>query len=58
MKYSRNRMEKLIKAYPELGDRMREVMKDLELEKSFALKALYHSEVKDDGPYRKDYQDI
>lgn len=51
-------MEKLIKAYPELGDRMREVMADLELEKSYALKALYHSEVKDDGPYRKDYQEI
>lgn len=58
MKYSRTKMEKLIKAYPELDDRMREVMKDLDLEKSFALKALYHSEVKDDGAYRKDYQEI
>ena len=33
-------------------------MKEHELEKSFALKALYHSEVKESGRFMKDYQEL
>lgn len=58
MKYSRTKMDKLVKEFPELGDRLKEIMQELELEKSFALKALYHAEVKDGGAYQRDYQEI
>lgn len=58
MKYSMAKMERLVKMHPELKARLQQVMKNLELEKSFALKALYHSEVKDGGKYQRDYQEL
>lgn len=58
MQYSKPKMEQLVKFSPELSKRLKEVMKEHDLEKSFALKALYHSEVKDGGKYMKDYQDL
>ncbi len=58
MQYSKSKMEELVKYSPDLSKRLKEVMKEHDLEKSFALKALYHSEVKDGGKYQRDYQDL
>ncbi|CEG21575.1 hypothetical protein BN1080_00487 [Planococcus massiliensis] len=58
MKYTKSKMEQLVNDHPELKKRLKVLMKEMELEKSFALKALYHSEVTDNGPYQKDYQDL
>lgn len=58
MKYSIAKMERLVKLHPELKARLQNIMKELELEKSYALKALYHSEVKDGGFYQRDYQEL
>lgn len=58
MKYTKTKMERLVSENPELKKHMKVLMKDMELEKNFALKALYHSEVTDNGPYQKDYQDL
>lgn len=58
MQYSKPKMEQLVKNDKELTKRLREVMKEHDLEKSFALKALYHSVVKDGGIYQKAYQEL
>lgn len=58
MKYYQSQMNKLVKEHEGLEIRLKEIMKDLELEKSFALKALYHSEVADGGQYQLAYQDL
>lgn len=58
MKYFPSQMNKLVKEHEGLQVRLKEIMKDLELEKSFALKALYHSEVADGGEYQFAYQDL
>lgn len=58
MKYTKTKMERLVSENPELKKRLKVLMKDMELEKNFALKALYHSEVTDNGPYQSAYQDL
>lgn len=58
MKYTKTKMEQLVKDHPDLKKRYKELVKELDLEKSFALKALYHSEVTDNGPYQSAYQDL
>lgn len=58
MQYSKPKMEQLVKNDKELTKRLREVMKEHDLEKSFALKALYHSVVKDGGIHQKAYQEL
>ena len=58
MKYSRTKMEKLVKNDPELSKRLKQIMAELELEKSFALKALYHADVKDCGNHQRNYQEL
>ncbi|MFJ8064362.1 hypothetical protein ACIQYS_07000 [Psychrobacillus sp. NPDC096426] len=58
MQYSKTKMEQLVKHSADLSKRLKEVMKEHDLEKSFALKALYHSEVKDGGKYQRDYQEL
>lgn len=58
MKYTKTKMERLVNENPELKKRLKSLMKDMDLEKSFALKALYHSEVTDNGPYQSAYQDL
>ncbi|EGQ26364.1 hypothetical protein ABZ756_10765 [Mammaliicoccus sciuri] len=58
MQYSQTKMVKLVKQSPELNRQLKAIMKEHELEKSFALKALYHAEVKDGGTYQRDYQEI
>lgn len=56
MKYTKSQMKLLIKDNKELQQRLKELMKELDLEKKFALKALYHSEVADGGKYQLAYQ--
>ncbi|MTD31060.1 hypothetical protein [Planomicrobium sp. YIM 101495] len=58
MKYTKSKMERLVSENPELKTRLKTLMKDMDLEKNFALKALYHSEVTDNGPYQSAYQDL
>ena len=56
MKYIKSQMKQLIKENNELQKRLKELMGEHNLEKNFALKALYHSEVADGGKYQSAYQ--
>ncbi|WP_010198693.1 hypothetical protein [Bacillus sp. m3-13] len=56
MKFLKSQMKQLIKDNDELQQRLREMMDEHGLEKNFALKALYHSEVAEGGKYQTDYQ--
>ncbi|MCG7335180.1 hypothetical protein MHZ95_07805 [Sporosarcina sp. ACRSM] len=58
MQYSKPKMEQLVKNDAELTKKLKQIMKEHDLEKSFALKALYHSDVKDGGKYQRDYQEL
>jgi hypothetical protein len=56
MKYFKSQMKQLIKDNKELQYRLKELMEEHALEKNFALKALYHSEVAEGGKYQLAYQ--
>ncbi|MED1201534.1 hypothetical protein [Heyndrickxia acidicola] len=56
MKYIKSQMKQLIKENKELQNRLKEMMEQLDLEKNFALKALYHAEVAEGGKYQLAYQ--
>ncbi|CEA05251.1 hypothetical protein CH76_11880 [Lysinibacillus sp. BF-4] len=56
MKYFRPQMQRLVNENRELHDRLKVLMRDMDLQKNYALKALYHSEVADGGRYQLDYQ--
>lgn len=56
MKYLKSQMKQLIKDNKELQLRLKELMAEHELEKNFAIKALYHSEVADGGKYQLAYR--
>lgn len=58
MQYSQTKMSQLVKQVPELNRQLKSIMKEHELEKNYALKALYHAEVKDGGKYQRDYQEL
>ncbi|TWT01963.1 hypothetical protein [Planomicrobium sp. CPCC 101079] len=58
MKFTKTKMERLVNNNPELKKQLKTLMKDMDLEKNFALKALYHSQVTDNGPYQSAYQDL
>ena len=58
MKYNKTIMLKLINEHRELHDELKKLKSELGLEKNFAVKALYHSAVADNGPYMQDYQDL
>lgn len=58
MQYSKPKMEQLVKNDQDLTKKLKQIMKEHDLEKSFALKALYHSDVKDGGKYQRDYQEL
>lgn len=58
MKYSATKMEKLMKISPKLEARLKKIMKEHELERPYALKALYHAEIKDGGRHQRDYQEL
>lgn len=49
-------MKQLVKENRELQIQLKDLMQEHELEKNFALKALYHSEVADGGKYQMAYQ--
>ncbi|MET3575508.1 hypothetical protein ABID49_001413 [Bhargavaea ullalensis] len=51
-------MLKLINEHRELHDELKRLKAEMGLEKNFAVKALYHSFVAEDGPYMKEYQDL
>ncbi len=56
MKYFTSQMKKLVRENKELQIRLQEIMKEHDLEKSYALRALYHSVVADGGKYQMAYQ--
>ena len=56
MKYFKPQMQQLVKENRELHDRLKELMSEMDLQKNYALKALYHAEVADGGRYQQDYQ--
>jgi len=56
MKFIKSQMKQLVKENPELQTRLTSLIKEHELEKNFALKALYHSEVAEGGKYQLAYQ--
>lgn len=49
-------MKQLVKENKELQTHLKTLMEEHDLEKNFALKALYHSEVADGGKYQLAYQ--
>ncbi|MBK3496676.1 hypothetical protein JFL43_17775 [Viridibacillus sp. YIM B01967] len=58
MKYSKSQMQKLINENKELHQKFKELKKSMGLEKNYAMKALYHAEVTDGGPYQRAYQEL
>ncbi|MCD7035338.1 hypothetical protein LRR81_13925 [Metabacillus sp. GX 13764] len=56
MKFTKSQMKQLVKDNKELQMRLKELMEEHKLEKNFALKALYHSEVAEGGKYQLAYQ--
>ncbi|MDT9024157.1 hypothetical protein [Rossellomorea yichunensis] len=56
MKYMKSQMKLLIKDNKELQARLKVLMDEMNLERTFALKALYHSEVAEGGKYHAAYQ--
>ncbi|PLR76761.1 hypothetical protein CU633_13965 [Bacillus sp. V3-13] len=56
MKYIKTQMKQLVKENKELQKYLKTLMGEHNLEKNFALKALYHSEVADGGKYQLAYQ--
>jgi hypothetical protein len=58
MKFNNKTMLKLINEHRELHDKLKKLKSEFGLEKNAAVRALYHSEVAEEGPYMKDYQDL
>ncbi|WP_416150420.1 hypothetical protein ACM26V_05445 [Salipaludibacillus sp. HK11] len=56
MRYIKSQMKQLIKENEELQKRLQELMKEHDLEKTYAMKALYHAEVTEGGKYQLAYQ--
>ncbi|MGM0827419.1 MAG: hypothetical protein ACQEU4_04250 [Bacillota bacterium] len=56
MKYMKSQMKLLIRDNKELQARLKVLMDEMNLERSFALKALYHSEVAEGGKFQAAYQ--
>ncbi|WP_405097194.1 hypothetical protein [Oceanobacillus sp. FSL H7-0719] len=58
MKYYTSHMKKLVKNNKELQEKLKNIMKEHDLEKGFALKALYHAEVASGGKYQDAYREF
>ena len=58
MKYYTSHMKKLVMQNEELQKELKRIMKEHDLEKSFALKALYHAEVASGGKYQDAYREL
>ncbi|WP_201713992.1 hypothetical protein [Rossellomorea arthrocnemi] len=56
MRYMKSQMKLLVRDNKELQARLKVLMEEMNLERTFALKALYHSEVADGGKYQAAYQ--
>ncbi|WP_338786978.1 hypothetical protein [Metabacillus sp. FJAT-53654] len=56
MKYVKSQMKQLVKDNKELQIRLKAMIEEHDLEKNFAFKALYHSEVAEGGKYQLAYQ--
>lgn len=56
LKYFKSQMKQLVKENKDLQHHLKELINEHKLEKNFALKALYHSEVADGGKYQSAYQ--
>ena len=56
MKYFKSQMRQLVKENKDLQKHLKDLIDEHKLEKNFALKALYHSEVADGGKYQAAYQ--
>lgn len=57
MKFVKSKMVQLVKENEELKIRLKSIMKEHELEKSLALKAMYHSDVVE-GKFQGKYQEL
>jgi hypothetical protein len=51
-------MKKLVRDNEDLQIKLKNIMKEHDLEKSFALKALYHAEVTSGGKYQEAYREL
>ncbi|MCD8508694.1 MAG: hypothetical protein LRY73_01510 [Bacillus sp. (in: Bacteria)] len=58
MRYSQPQMQKLIQNNKELQQKLKALMAEHDLEKVYAVKALYHAEVADGGKYQKAYREL
>lgn len=58
MKYYTSHMKKLVMHNEELQKELKKIMKEHDLEKTFALKALYHAEVASGGKYQDAYREL
>ncbi|WP_087974213.1 hypothetical protein [Oceanobacillus rekensis] len=58
MKYYTSNMKKLVMANEDLQKELKKIMKEHDLEKSYALKALYHAEVASGGKYQEAYREL
>lgn len=58
MKYTKSQMKQLVKENKELQVKLKVMMQEHDLEKNFALRALYHSEVAEGGKYQLSYQEL
>jgi hypothetical protein len=56
MRYIQAQMKVLVKDHADLQKKLKELMNEHQIEKNFAMKALYHSEVADGGKYQTAYQ--
>ncbi|MEI2663025.1 hypothetical protein [Rossellomorea sp. LJF3] len=56
MRYMKSQMKLLVRDNKELQGRLKVLMEEMNLERTFALKALYHSEVADGGKFQAAYQ--
>lgn len=56
MRYMKSQMKLLVRDNKELQTRLKVLMEEMNLERTFALKALYHSEVAEGGKYQSAYQ--
>ncbi|WP_280770810.1 hypothetical protein [Salipaludibacillus daqingensis] len=56
MRYVKSQMKQLIKENEALQKQLKVLMKEHDLEKPYAMKALYHAEVTEGGKYQLAYQ--
>lgn len=58
MKYLQAQMSQLVKSDHVLQQKLKRLMKEHDLGKAHALKALYHAEVADSGNYMEAYKEM